>query len=158
MRRCASGLLVAAVVGLALAFPIPVLTIAQGSNQRTVWLADGDPFTYSYVNSVYNAPVDERQVRANDRLVVTSVRSPDIRALEYFRWDTPVASVDDAYLQTAPPNSADYLRIQVTPPYRQRLASQRWAVDLAETFGDGVVLVTPQRLPALSALLGGWRP
>src|SRR6266540_3614627 len=60
--------LVVAVIGVILGFPVPVLTLVHEGAQRVVGLDDGDRFVYSYINSVYDAPVDERQMRADDRL------------------------------------------------------------------------------------------
>jgi hypothetical protein len=137
------------------AFPVPVLTISDGHTQTMIRLADRASYVYSYVNSVYDAPVEERHVRTNDRLRITSVRSPDIRAVEYFRWDGAIKRVDNGFEQVAPPNETERLTIRITPRYQQRLAGAGWSVDLPATFGDGVVQVTPRRLPILLALFQG---
>ena len=142
----------------ALLAPIPVLTLTDGRSQVVVSLSDGEPYVYSYVNSIYDAPVEERHLRVHDHLSITEVRSPDIRAVEYFRWDGRIRAAGGAYEQAAPPNQAGRLAIRVTPAYQQRLAGAGWTVDLAGTFGDGVVQVSPERLPILVALLRGWRP
>jgi len=146
------------VTGVALATPVPMLALTDGVTSRAVWLDDGDRYVYAYVSSVYEAPVEERHLRSNDRLRITSVRSTDLKAVEYFRWDGEIRRVGDGYEQDAPRNATRRLEIRVTPRYRQRLVGTRWTVDLAESFGDGIVLVTAERLPILSALLRGWRP
>jgi len=146
------------VTGVALATPVPVLALTDGVTSRVVWLDDGERYVYAYLSSVYEAPVEERHLRSNDRLRITSVRSTDLKAVEYFRWDGEIRRVGDGYEQDAPRNQTRRLEIRVTPRYRQRLVGTRWTVELAESFGDGIVLVTAERLPILSALLRGWRP
>lgn len=159
LRRALAALLfIAVVTGVALATPIPVLALTDGATSRVVWLDDGDRYVYSYVHSVYGTLVEERHLRSNDRLRITSVRSSDIKSVEYFRWDGDIRRVGDGWEQDAPRNEARRLEIRVTPAYHQRLVGDRWSVDLAEWFGDGIVLITAERLPILTALLRGWRP
>jgi hypothetical protein len=121
-------------------------------------LAEDDAYTYSYINSIYNASVEERQSYRRGRLHIDGVASPDIRAVEYFRWDGEPRQASDRYEQAAPPNDQSQLLIRVTPQYRQRLSGSRWAVDLGDRFGDALVRVVPERLPLAVAVLRGWRP
>lgn len=154
----AVGLAVATVAGMVLATPVPVITVADGRSQFVARLEDREGYAYSYTSSVYDAPVFEQHRRIDDHLSVMSVRSTDIRAVEYFRWESEVSLMAGAYEQRAPPNEVRLLTIRVTPAYHQRLSGARWSVDLAQWFGDGVVHVSAQRLPLLDALLQGWRP
>lgn len=148
----------ALVLGVVASRPVPVMRVADGTTELDVRLDDGAPYIYSYINSVYRAPVEEQHVRHGDRLAITTARSPDVRAVEYFRWDGQPDRVGDAYEQRAPRNEQRELTIRVTPPYRQRLVGAGWAIDLAERFGDGVIWVSPVWKPLAIALLHGWRP
>ena len=53
-----------------LAIPVPVLSVTDGTLHAVVKLDDGGRYTYSYVNSIYEALVEERHVRLNDGLSV----------------------------------------------------------------------------------------
>jgi hypothetical protein len=156
--RALSAVLLAAVAGLAFAPPVPVLTLTDGVVRLIVPVREGETYTYSYVSSIYNAPVEETHLRDGDKLKIASVASPDVRAVEYFRWDGEPRLAGAAYVQAAPANEGGYLLIRVTPQYNQRLAGAAWTVDLAESFGDGRVRVVPQKMPQAVALLHGWRP
>jgi hypothetical protein len=146
-------------LGAVLALPVPVLTLMDGRSQIVERLDDGEAYVYSYVNSVYEATVEERHVRRGDALQITGVQSADIRAVEYFRWDGEPVRDGALWLQQAPrANETPRLMIRVTPRYSQRIVGDRWDVDLAATFGDAVVSVTPGRMPLAVALLHGWRP
>ena len=138
--------------------PVPVLHIADGHTELAVRLDDGGHYAYTYVNSIYHAPVEERHVRVDDALAITAVRSPDVRAVEYFRWDGQPNHVGEVYEQPAPPNTTPRLTIRVTPAYEQRLAGEGWGIDLPQSFGDGVVSAAPGWTPLGIALLHGWRP
>jgi len=158
MRALAALVFVVVVTGVALATPVPMLAVTDGVTSRAVWLDDGERYRYSYVNSVYEAPVEERHLRSNDRLRITSVRSPDIRAVEYFHWEGEPHRVGDAWEQDAPRNETRRLTIRVTPRSQQRLAGDRWSIDLGTAFTEDVIQVTADRLPILTALMRGWRP
>ena len=159
LRRALAALfLIAIVTGVALATPVPVLALTDGVTSRVVWLDDGDRYVYAYVNSVYDAEVEERHLRSNDRLRITSVRSSDIKAVEYFGWTGDIRQVAGGWEEDAPRNEQRRLEIRITPRYRQRLSGPRWTVDLAAVYGDGIVLVTAERVPVITALLRGWRP
>src|SRR5436190_1144234 len=93
------GLAVATFVGVALVTPVPVITVADGRSQFVARLDDREAYVYSYTNSVYDAPVFEQHQRSDDQLGITSVRSPDIRAVEYFRWEGDITRTDGAYEQ-----------------------------------------------------------
>jgi hypothetical protein len=153
--RALSALIVAVTV---LMTPVPTLSVTDGYTHVAVRLADGGAYAYSYLNSVYGAPVVELHTREADALGIRSVRSTDIRAVEYFRWDGEPVRDGDAYTQAAPPNTTPRLTIRVTPPYAQRLRGADWAIDLANVFGDSLVDVSPQRMPLGLALVEGWRP
>ena len=142
----------------ALAVPVPVLAVSDGQGRIDVRVDDGASYTYSYVNSVYEAPVEERHLRHGDVLSITSVASSDRRAVEYFRWDGEPTSKAGHYEQDAPPNQTRRLTIRISPRYGQRLEGNGWNIDLAAEFGDGVVSVEPEDEPLGLALTRGWRP
>jgi len=166
---CLEGiLLLAGVMGvIALLTPVPALDLSDGVTRVVVPLGPAGFYTYSYINSVYDAPVEEVHLRADDGLRITSVFSADIRAVEYFRWDGEPQPVGGRYRQSAPPNDQPQLVIRVTPQYRQQITCgpsyvlfgdcDGWKVDLADQFGDGLVRVSPARMPWALVLLARWR-
>ena len=158
MRAACALLLVTILTAASTAPAVSVLSFNDGQRQVVVPLADGEPYTYSYVNSIYNAPVEERHIRSDGRLHIAAVASPDIRAVEYFRWAGEPRLVRDLYEQAAPPNDQPQLLIRVTPAYKQQLAGAAWHVDLAHEFADGLVRISPERLPLTVAVARGWRP
>jgi hypothetical protein len=143
-------------LGAILAVPVPALTLTDGQSQVVERLYDGGSYVYSYINSVYETPVEEEHVRHGDLVSIAGVRSPDIRAVEYFRWFGEPVRAGAFWHQAAPANEAPRLTIRVTPRYEQRIAGNGWDVDLAAAFGDGVVTVTPSRVPLAVAVLHGW--
>jgi hypothetical protein len=151
VRALGALLLAGLIAALAFAPSASVLELTDGQARVLVPLDEGASYSYSYLNSVYNAPVDERHYRSSNKLHITRVVSPDIRAVEYFRWNGEPRPTGAVYEQEAPPNDQAQLLIRVTPQYRQRLAGAGWEVDLAETFGEGLVRVVPARLPLLAA-------
>ncbi len=157
MRAPAALALALIVTGVALATPVPMLAVTDGVRSVAVWLDDDERYRYTYVNSIYQAPVEERHLRSRDRLRITSARSTDIRAVEYFRWKGEPRRVGDAWEQEAPRNEARRLTIRVTSGSQQRLTGDRWSIDLSG-FPQDVILVTAERLPILTALMRGWRP
>jgi len=149
------GLLIIA-TGAALAAPVGVLTAGDSSREIVVPLGDGQPFAYSYLQSVYQAPVSEEQERRANGFHILRVRSPDRRAVEYFRWDGPVRWDGDTYVQDAPPNEVPQLLIRITAANDQRLTATNWSIDLPARFGDeALVRVRVGDLPRIVALLRG---
>ena len=143
---------------IALLTPLPALHLSDGLTDIVMPLGADGSYSYSYINSIYGAPVVERHARFDDRLMIDSVFSSDIRAVEYFRWDGQPERVEGGYVQTAPTNSQPQLTIRVTPQYRQQISGSGWTLDLATRFGDGVVRVSPTKMPRISVLLKGWSP
>lgn len=144
--------------GVALAAPVPVLAISGGGAEVVGRLDEGEALTYSYRQSIYDVPVYEEFVRAGDRIDLLRVRSPDIRSIEYFRWDGDI--VRDArgnWTESAPPSEHAKLVIRVTPLGQQRVWSEHWSVDLLERFGESVVTVRVERRPLFTSVaLGQW--
>jgi hypothetical protein len=137
-----------------MATPVPVLTMATDQGELVASLDDGEALEYSYEQSIYLVPVFEEFVRAGDRLDLLRVRSPDLRAVEYFRWDGAIRQQEDGlFTQDAPPSDVTELVIRITPGRRQTLRTPRWTRDLDVSFGDSVVRVRAERRPRIVLLL-----
>ena len=152
MRAIALGIAFVVLTGVALATPVAVLRVDPGS--RVYGLADGERYEYSYQQSIYQVPVVEEHVRDGDELRIVRVRSRDLRAVEYFRWDGQIRRDGDEFVQDAPPNRVPALVIRVTAEGAQRLRGASFDLSLRAQLGETVVTVTPVRVPRLLALLG----
>jgi hypothetical protein len=144
------------VTGVALATPVRVLAMSDGAREVVAPLDDGEALTYSYRQSIYDVPVYEDFVRRGDVIVLQRVRSPDIRSIEYFRWQDGVIAQgpDGSWAEAAPPNDHRSLVLRIATLGRQRIATARWAYDLLPIFGETVVTVTVEQRPRALALLG----
>jgi len=141
------------VTGVAIATPVPVLSMTDGRHLVVAPLDAGDALTYSYRQSIYDVPVYEEFERRQDVLELLRVRSPDIRSVEYFRWDGDIVQGSDGlWVEDAPPSEHAELVIRIAPLGQQRIATARWAYDLLPRFGETVVTVRVERL----APLGEW--
>ena len=144
--------------GAALAAPVPVLTMEGDGNVLLGRLEDGAPLRYSYRQSIYDVPVREEFVRSADALDLLRVRSPDIRSIEYFRWDGDISQdADGQYTEDAPPSEHPELVIRVTALGQQRIATDTWSVILRERFGESIVTARVGHRPLLLVLLRGVR-
>jgi hypothetical protein len=139
-------------MGAAAAAPIDLVVATNGQRQCVAPLADGAPFHYRYVQSMYEQPVVEDLVRRGDRIAVLRIRSSELRAVEYYRWDTPIRRDGDAYVQEAPPYETDRLTIRVSPPYAQRVDGAGWSCDLEALFPGEIVTVAPETRLAVALL------
>jgi hypothetical protein len=144
----ALGAAIAIVTGVALATPVPVLAVSDGHREITGTLAEGEALTYSYRQSIYDVPVFEEFVRQGDVIALLRVRSPDIRSIEYFRWDGDIRQDDDGlWAEEAPPSDHAELTIRLAPLGQQRIATSRWAMDLLPQFGETVITVAVTQRP-----------
>jgi hypothetical protein len=151
--RALVPLAIAIAAAAALAAPVGVLEVTDGRKSDVRPLDDREPFIYSYIQSVYNVPVVEEQVRSGGLLRIVRVRSSDIKAVEYFRWDGPIREDDAGYVQEAPRYEVAQLLIRITAPNDQTIRTSRWSIDLPTRFGETVVTVRPLWLPRAIALL-----
>ncbi len=154
-RRAALGALVLGVIvtaGAAAAAPVEVLRAGDGQRECLVTLPDGDTFHYRYVQSMYERPVTEDLVRHGDRIRILRIHSTELRAVEYYRWDTPIRTDAAGYVQEAPAYETARLVIRVSPPYAQRIDGAGWACDLEDRFPGEIVTVAPETLPAAALL------
>ncbi|MGH2492232.1 MAG: hypothetical protein ACRDF9_12045 [Candidatus Limnocylindria bacterium] len=156
MRRALLALVSVLVLGtgVAMATPVSVLTLADEGREILAPLDDGEPLEYSYEQSVYLVRVFEEFERTGDRLELLRVRSSDIRAVEYFRWDGEIRQgTDGLFTQDAPPSEVIDLVIRITPGRGQTMRTPRWTRGLEAIFGDGVVRVRVERRPFLATVL-----
>lgn len=116
-------------------------------------LGDDGAFRYSYLQSIYRAPVEESLEGRGLRIAIRAARSADRRAVEYFRWDGPIRQDERGFVQDAPPNEVEQLVIRISPEYTQRVSADGWSCDLPARFSDAVVTVRVRVLPALAGAL-----
>ena len=148
MRASALVVLAAAILtGAALAAPVGVLEVSDGRARLVFPLDDGEALSYSYIQSVYNVEVVEEHERAGDLLQMDRVRSSDIKAIEYFRWTTPIRKTDDEFVASAPSYRVSEFVLRITAPNAQTLRTRAWSLDLPARFGETVVTVRPVWLP-----------
>lgn len=139
---------IAIVTGVALATPVPVLSMTDGHRVLLGHLEDGEALTYSYRQSIYEVPMYEEFARQGDVIELLRVRSPDIRSIEYFRWDGDIhQGADGLWVEDAPPSDHQELVIRIAPQGQQRIATDRWSYDLLAEFGETVVTVRVERRP-----------
>ena len=142
------GAIVLMLTGVALAAPVPVLAIGDGSLEIVASLEEGEALTYSYRQSIYDVPVYEEFVRHGDAIDLLRVRSPDIRSIEYFHWDgDPAKDADGLWAENAPPSEHEELVIRIAPLGQQRMTTPRWTYALLPLFGETVVTVRVARRP-----------
>ena len=157
-RVALAAILILLATGVAMATPVPVVTIGDGSKEVFARLDEGEALTYSYRQSIYDVPVYEEFVRAGDRIDLLRVRSPDIRSVEYFRWDGDI--VQDAqglWTEEAPPSEHEELVVRLTRLGQQRVTTSRWTIDLLAEFGDRLVTLRVERRPRALVLVRGAR-
>ena len=150
MRALALAIVIVTLTGVAFASPVAVLRV----DGYVFPLGDGERYAYSYQQSIYQVPVIEEHVRSGDMLRIERVRSSDLRAVEYFRWDGRIRREGGEFVQDAPPNHVAALVIRITHEGTQRLRGERFDLALRERFDETVVTVRPEHVPAIFALLG----
>ncbi len=158
MRRGLIALLGALILvtGVALATPVPVLTVSDGSTECVGPLDDGEAMRYSYRQSIYDVAVWEEFERDGDRIELQRVRSKDIRSIEYFRWDDPIVQEPDGWwASAAPPSDSSELVIRIAPLGQQHITTARWSCDMLARFGETVVNVRAERRPLVLTLFAG---
>lgn len=136
---------------MALAIPVPVLSVSDGTSEFVAPLDRDEPLLYSYRQSIYQVTVFEDLARTSaDDIAIRSVRSSDVRSVEYFGWrGEPARGQDGLWAEDAPPTVAPNaeLVIRITPAGEQRLATGRWSLVLKPRFGETVVRVRAVERP-----------
>ena len=144
---------------MALAVPVPVLTVSDGKTEFVRPLDRAEPLQYSYRQSIYEVTVFEELAREGSDLRIERVRSSDIRSVEYFGWRGEPAQSDGLWTEDSPRSVAaeGELVIRITPAGEQTLSTSRWRVVLKPEFGETVVRVRAQDRPWLLAFVEGAR-
>jgi hypothetical protein len=144
---------------VALASPVPVLTVSDGTTEFVRPLDRAELLQYSYRQSIYQVTVFEELAREGNDLRIQRVRSSDIRSVEYFGWKGEPAQTDGLWSEESPRSvAADAeLVIRITPAGEQALSTSRWRMVLRPEFGETVVRVQAQDRPWLLAMLEGGR-
>jgi hypothetical protein len=153
------ALAIVVTTGVALATPVAVLAVSDGTRELLGRWDTAEPLEYSYRQSIYEVPVYEEFSRGRTGFAYLEVRSPDIRSIEYFGWrGVEPRRRDDGLWAAYPPTGAvPDLRIRITPAGQQRLQTARWSLELRPAFGETVVQVTATYRPLLLALLEATR-
>jgi len=144
---------------VALAVPVPVLTVSDGKTEFVRPLDRAEPLQYSYRQSIYEVTVFEELAREGSDLRIERVRSSDIRSVEYFGWRGEPAQSNGLWTEDSPRSVAaeGELVIRITPAGEQTLSTSRWRVVLKPEFGETVVRVRAQDRPWLLAFVEGAR-
>ena len=144
---------------MALAVPVPVLTVSDGATEFVRPLDRTEPLQYSYRQSIYEVTVFEELAREGSDLRIERVRSSDIRSVEYFGWKGEPAQSNGLWTEDSPRSVAaeGELVIRITPAGEQTLSTSRWRVVLKPEFGETVVRVRAQDRPWLLAFVEGAR-
>jgi hypothetical protein len=79
------------------------------------------------------------------------VRSSDIKAVEYFRWPTPIRQDGAEFVANAPSYEVPGFVIRITAANAQTLRTAAWSLNLPARFGETVVTVRPSWLPRVIA-------
>ena len=147
-------------LGVALATPVAVLSVDDGTSEFVAALDRDKPLTYSYRQSIYQVPVYEELAREGPGLRIERVRSPDVRSVEYFGWKgEPAREANGLWMEESPATVAidPELVIRITPAGEQAFSTSRWRLDLRPRFGETVVRVRAEDRPWLVAVLEGAR-
>ena len=145
LAALALGLIVT--TGAVAAAPVSVLRATDGARECVGALRDGATFHYRYIQSMYEKPVVEDLTLRGRDIAVLRIHSTELRAVEYYRWDTPIRADGDGFVQESPGYATPRLAIQVSPPYAQRIDADGWSCDLQALFPNEVVTVTAETRP-----------
>ena len=147
--------LAAVTAGAALALPVPVLTVSDGTSEFVAPLEDGEPMRFSYRQSIYEVTVFEELAREGTGLRIQRVRSSDIRSVEYFGWKGEPVQRDGLWTEESPRTVAvdPELVVRITAAGEQALSTSRWRIDLRPRFGETVVRVRAEDRPWIVTLL-----
>jgi hypothetical protein len=155
----ALGAAIVTAAGVALATPVSVLTVSDGTSEFVGTLDREEALQYSYRQSIYQVTVLEELARDGTGLRIQRVRSSDIRSVEYFGWNGEPRQSDGLWSEESPRTVAvdPELVIRITPAGEQALSTSRWRVVLRPRFGETVIRVRAEDRPWVVALLEGAR-
>jgi len=151
----ALGAAIVTAAGVALATPVPVLTVSDGVTEFVGTLDREEALQYSYRQSIYEVIVFEELTREGTGLRIQRVRSSDIRSVEYFGWKGEPVQRDGLWTEESPRTVAvdPELVVRITPAGEQALSTSRWRIVLRPRFGETVVRVRAEDHPWLVTLL-----
>lgn len=99
-------------------------------------------FAYTYRQSIYDAPVREHLWVKPDGIVIERASSPELRALEYFRWPGEATPAGATLEWQAPPLPAvPHLSLAVVEHGEQELDTGVRRVRLEDAVGTGSATV-----------------
>ncbi len=155
----ALGAAIVTAAGVALATPVPLLTVSDGVTEFVGTLQREDALQYSYRQSIYEVTVFEELAREGTGLRIQRVRSSDIRSVESFGWKGEPVQRDGLWTEESPRTVAvdPELVVRITPAGEQTLSTSRWRIDLRPRFGETVVRVRAEDRPWIVAMLEGAR-
>jgi hypothetical protein len=155
----ALGAAIVTAAGVALATPVSVLTVSDGTSEFVRTLDREEALQYSYRQSIYQVTVLEELARDGTGLRIQRVRSSDIRSVEYFGWNGEPRLSEGLWTEESPRTVAvdPELVIRITPVGEQALSTSRWRVVLKSRFGETVIRVRAEDRPWVVALLEGAR-
>ena len=155
----ALGAAIVTAAGVALATPVPVLTVSDGVTEFVGTLDREEALQYSYRQSIYEVTVFEDLARVGSGLRIQRVRSSDIRSVEYFGWKGEPAQSDGLWTEESPRSVAvdPELVVRITAAGEQALSTSRWRVVLKPRFGETVVRIRAEDRPWLVTMLEGAR-
>lgn len=105
-------------------------------------------FEYTYRQSIYDAPVREHLRVKPDGIVIERASSPELRALEYFRWPGEATPSGTTLEWQAPPLvSAPEISLGVVERGEQELNTGIRRVRLEDAVGTGGATVRPGYRP-----------
>ena len=151
----ALGAAIVTAAGVALATPVPVLTVTDGVTEFVGTLEREEALGYSYRQSIYEVTVFEELAREGTGLRIQRVRSSDIRSVEYFGWNGEPTQSEGLWTEESPRTVAvdPELVVRITPAGEQALSTSRWRIDLRPRFGETVVRVRAEDRPWIVTLL-----
>jgi hypothetical protein len=136
------------VAGAALAAPALVLEVRAGEREVLLPMRD-TAFAYTYRQSIYDSPVREHLRVAQGGIVIERASSPDLRALEYFRWPGEATAVSSGLVEWRAPalEPLGHLSLAIVERGEQELDTGVRRIRLEDAIGTGSATVTPAYRP-----------
>src|SRR5439155_14035866 len=140
LTALALGLLVT--TGAVAVAPVSVIRATDGARECAAALGDGAMFHYRYIQSMYEKPVVEDLVARGRDIAVLRIHSTELRAVEYYRWDTPIRKEGDTFVEESPGSGTRGPRTRWTRPIPHRFDGAGWTWDLQALFPGELVMVS----------------
>lgn len=106
-------------------------------------------FTYTYRQSIYDAPVREHLLVTERGIRIERASSPDLRSLEYFRWPGEATPISSGLLEWRAPalEPVGQLSLAVVDRGEQELDTGVRRVRLEDAVGTGSATARPAYRP-----------